>query len=162
MCASAALVAVDGVSDKSQAIGGIVVGSVAPYSITFGNGSVGPRRVSPRLRGWVLGGINLVAGDWIGRPPSVRLRFAIVPAAVITGFAAVGGWIVRPMLVCPSIGGTLIRGSPVFRGGGLLVVMTRLVLSAEREGKVTTVGGLVTLRGMVNSVLLGLVERAGR
>ena len=87
-------------------------------------------------------------------PFPLGLWLALVPAIGI-GRLVVTVRIVRRMRVESSIGGTLIRGGPVFGEGGWLITMPfgLVVLVTKRGGKVAAVN---------RYKFLGLIERSGR
>lgn len=157
-------VVVGGMFIGSKICGRIVVGPVASSTIAFGNGRVEPRRMSPHPCDLVWGGIQLVTGSRVGYPPSLRLWFALVPTVAIGGFVVTGRWVACSMRVWSSIRVTVAGGRLLLGEGRLFIAATvdHIVLVTKLVGKVGVVGGMVTLRIVVDRVLLHLTEGAGR
>ena len=112
------------------------------------------RWVPPHLCGLIWGSVEPVSRGRARHPFPLGLWLALVPAIGI-GRLVVTVRIVRRMRVESSVGGTLIRGGPIFVEGGWLIAMpVRLVvLVTKRGGKVAAVN---------RYKFLGLIERSGR
>jgi len=122
----------------------------------------------PHLRSLIRGGIIPVPLNRTTQPFSIGLMFTVVPPIAVGGFVAarvlpIAMRIVRPMGVDSPVSGVAIRGSVAFDERRWLIAAPfgYVVLVTKLGGGMKAVCGLVTLRGAVNSELLGLVEGTG-
>lgn len=155
-------------------VAGAVFGGHTAFRIStvaFNHGRVESRRmaVPPHPRRLIRGGIKYVPWSRTGNPPSIRLRFALIPTVVVGGFVVAGvllitALVVGSMWVNLSGGGAVRRGSLIFGGRRRLVAVAvdRAILVTKRGEKVKPMRGRVALRGTGNCEFLGLVERGGR